>query len=126
MKKGSLAKENEVSMKEYLDAKMELEELRKQHNIPTPKEEESKLSRAITNHFEKKENRPKVKCNRKTYLLLAVLLGWCGGHRFYSRQWIWGILYLVFFWTGIPLAMTIIDLLIAIPLPVDEEGFILV
>lgn len=119
-----MARSNEVSMKEYLDAKMELEELRKQYNIETPESEEGKISKAITRHFERKENRVKIKRKRKTYLLLALLTGWCGGHRFYAHQWILGILYACLFWTGIPLAMTLIDLLIAIPLPVDEEGFI--
>lgn len=121
-----MAKENEVSMKEYLAAKMELEELRKQHNIPTPEKEEGRISRMITRHFDRKENRQKVKCNRKKYILLAVFLGWCGGHRFYSKQWFLGFVYLLLFWTGIPLAMTLIDLLIVIPLPVDEEGSIMV
>jgi len=121
-----MAKNNEVSMKEYLDAKMELEKLRKENNIPTPKSEEGPVSQMITRHFERKENRPKARVNRKTYLLLAVFLGWMGGHRFYSRQWIIGIIYAALFWTGIPIAMTLIDLLIAIPIPKDEEGFILV
>ena len=119
-----MVKSNEVSMKEYLDARMELEELRKQYNIETPEEEEGKISKAITRHFERKENRVKIKRNRKTYILVALLLGWCGGHRFYSHQWLLGVLYAGFFWTGIPLAMTLIDLMIALPLPVDGEGMI--
>ena len=119
-----MARSNEVSMKEYLDAKMELEELRKQYNIPTPETEEGKLSKAITRYFDRKENRVKIKRNRKKYIIFALLLGWCGGHRFYSHQWLLGILYALLFWTGIPLAMTFIDLMIAIPLPVDEEGMI--
>lgn len=121
-----MANKNEVSMKEYLAAKMELEELRKQNNIPTPEAEEGKISRAITRFFERKENRTKTKLNRKKYILFAALLGWCGGHRFYAKQWLLAVLYLGLFWTGIPLAMTLIDLMIVIPLPVDEEGCILV
>ncbi len=121
-----MEKKDEVSMKEYLDARMELEELRKQNNIPTPVEEEGRISRLISRYFDWKENRPKARCVRKTYLILALLLGWAGGHRFYSKRWITGILYLCLCWTGISIAMTIIDLLIVIPIPVDEEGYILV
>lgn len=119
-----MPKSNDVSMKEYLDAKMELEQLRKEYNIPTPVEEEGKISQAITRHFDRKENRVKIKRNRKTYLLIALFLGWCGGHRYYSHQWFLGILYTALFWTGIPIAMTLIDLMVAIPLPVDEDGMI--
>ena len=33
--------------------------------------------------------------------LLALFLGGLGIHRFYLGQW-WGVLYLVFCWTGVP------------------------
>lgn len=46
---------------------------------------------------------------RKTAILLAVLLGWCGVHRFYLGQHIKGVFYLVFFWTFIPLLFSWID-----------------
>ena len=35
-------------------------------------------------------------------MLLALLLGNFGVHRFYLGQVAWGVAYLVFFWTGIP------------------------
>lgn len=60
--------------------------------------------------------------DRKKYILFAVFTGWMGGHRFYARQYPMAILYLLFFWTGFPIAMTLIDLLIAIPKPVDAQG----
>ena len=64
--------------------------------------------------------------NRKKYLLLALFTGWMGGHRFYARQWVVAVLYLALFWTGFPLAMTIIDLLAAIPKEADKNGNICV
>lgn len=82
--------------------------------------------RGIDCLFAIKENRQPVRVKRSTYLLVALLLGWCGGHRYLSKQYGLFVLYLLLFWTGFPIAMTIIDLLIAIPLPVDEEGYIMV
>jgi TM2 domain-containing membrane protein YozV len=42
-------------------------------------------------------------------VLLAVLLGSFGAHHFYLRRNGLGILYLVFFWTGIPAILGIIE-----------------
>lgn len=82
--------------------------------------------RGIDYLFALKEKRQPVRVKRKTYLLVALLLGWCGGHRFMSKQYGLFALYLFFFWTGFPIAMTIIDLMIAIPIPPDEEGYIMI
>lgn len=82
--------------------------------------------RGIDYLFAIKENRQPVRVKRSTYLLVALLLGWCGGHRFLSKQYGLFVLYLLLFWTGFSAAMTIIDLLIAIPLPVSEDGYIMV
>ena len=63
--------------------------------------------------------------SRKTYIRLAASCGWfCGAHRFYCGQKKLGLLYLLFFWTGIPFAMTLVDLMIALPMKPDENGFI--
>jgi TM2 domain-containing membrane protein YozV len=40
--------------------------------------------------------------NRPIAILLALLLGSFGIHRFYVGPISWGVVYLVFFWTGIP------------------------
>lgn len=42
--------------------------------------------------------------------LLAICLGFCGGHQFYYKRYKRGFLYLLFFWTFIPFFLTIIDL----------------
>ncbi|MCI7170768.1 TM2 domain-containing protein [bacterium] len=85
---------------------------------------ENILVRGINFLFALKERREPVKIKRKTYLLTALFLGWCGGHRFLAKQYVLGCLYAALFWTGLPIAMTIIDLMIALPLPQDEDGYI--
>ncbi len=84
------------------------------------------LVRFIDKIFELKESRELVRVSRKKYIIISLLLGWCGGHRFYSKRYILGVIYALLFWTGLPLAMTLIDLMIAIPIPPDEDGFILI
>ena len=66
------------------------------------------------------------KVKRRTYIRLALCCGWlCGAHRFYTGHHLLGALYLIFCWTGIPVAMTLIDLMVALPMQPDEEGMIL-
>lgn len=43
---------------------------------------------------------------------LAFFLGGIGAHRFYLQQYTYGIIYLLFFWTFIPLLISIIDCII--------------
>ncbi|MCH4206905.1 MAG: NINE protein [Solobacterium sp.] len=62
--------------------------------------------------------------NKKTYLILMVLLGWMGGHRYYEHRWVLGMIYTAFFWTGIPFAMCVIDAMIVLPKQKDEAGMI--
>jgi TM2 domain-containing membrane protein YozV len=40
---------------------------------------------------------------------LTLLLGWAGAHRFYLNQWGWGIIYLLFCWTFIPLLVALVE-----------------
>jgi len=114
--------EEGVNIDEYIALQRELDELRRQHGLV----KEGKISHMISSFFERRESREKVLVNRKKLLLLAVFTGWMGGHRFYTRQYKLAVCYLLFFWTGVPMAMTIIDLLEFIPIPVDENGNILV
>ncbi|HBA49713.1 MAG TPA: TM2 domain-containing protein [Lachnospiraceae bacterium] len=117
------AKKEEVTMEEYLAAKAELDAVREEYGV---RPREGRISRAISEFFNKRDVREQQKVNRKKYLLLALFTGWMGGHRFYARQWAVAALYLVLFWTGFPLAMTIIDLLAAIPREADKDGNICV
>lgn len=42
-------------------------------------------------------------------ILLAIFLGWLGGHKFYLGEKGKGILYLLFFWTAVPCVVSFID-----------------
>ena len=116
-------KTNDVSFDDYLALQKELDETRKEYGVEV---KEGKISKAISYFFEKKESRVPQPVNRKKYMLLALFTGWMGGHRFYAKQYPTGILYLLFCWTGCPVAMTLIDLMIAIPKEVDKDGRILI
>lgn len=109
-------------VEEYVALVQELDTLKAERGEARP---EGKVSRAISNFFDYRENRKKRVLSKKKYILLAVFTGWMGGHRFYARQWVTAILYLLFFWCGFPMAMTIVDLMIVIPMEANENGNIL-
>lgn len=109
-------------LEEFMALQAELDELKAQRSETQP---EGRVSRAISGFFDRREAREKQVLNKKKYILLAVFTGWMGGHRFYARQWPTAILYLAFFWCGFPLAMTIVDLMIVIPMQANENGNIL-
>lgn len=50
-------------------------------------------------------------------LTLCFFLGWIGAHEFYLRKYLWGALYLIFFWTFIPLFLSILDFIIMLLTP---------
>lgn len=50
--------------------------------------------------------------SRWVAILLAFFLGGLGVHKFYLKQTLWGILYLVFIWTYIPAFLSFIEALI--------------
>lgn len=62
--------------------------------------------------------------HKKTYLLLLLFTGFLGGHRYYEGRRGLGILYTLFCWTGVPLAMCLIDAMIVIPVKADENGMV--
>ena len=121
LKKAKEKDENAVIISEIIAAQRELDELKEEYGL---QEEEKGIKKAITNFFDKKEALAQVPINKKKYLWLAVLLGWAGGHRFYTKQYGTAVLYLLTCWTGYSMAMTIIDLLIVIPKTPDENGTI--
>lgn len=73
-------------------------------------------------YFNWKETRPRHQVNRRVYLWLTVLGGWCGLHRFYEHRWYLGAFYLALCWTGFPVALMVVDWMIAFPMKADEEG----
>ncbi len=115
--------EEQKIMNDIIMAQAELDALKREHGI---EQEEKGIKKAISNFFDRRDSREKVLLNKKTYIWLAVLLGWVGAHRFYSKQYLLGIIYLVLFWSGVPIAMTIIDLMVIIPMQPDENGNVLI
>lgn len=115
-------KDEKVSFAEYFALQQELNETRKEYGVAV---EEGRLSRMVSRFFERRENRPLHAVDKKKYLLLAVFTGWMGGHRFYAKRYGLALLYLAFFWSGFPIAMTLIDLMAGIPMEADGEGKIL-
>lgn len=109
-------------VEEYIALQQELDDLKSRKGEKQP---EGRVSRAISGFFDRREAREKRLLDKKRYILLALLTGWMGGHRFYARQWPTAMLYLLLFWCGFPLAMTIVDLMIVIPMKADESGNIL-
>ena len=76
----------------------------------------------INRFFDKYKKPHTVK--KKTYLLLILFTGWFGGHRWYEKRYVLAVLYTAFFWTGVPLAMAILDAFQTFPLKADENGMI--
>lgn len=118
------SKKEQVSPEEYFALQRELEETKRQYGIVDEPAKEGRISRAISNFFDRRDAREKVPVNKKKYMLL-MLLGIVGAHRFYARQYGVALFYLATCWLGVSIAMTIIDVLVVIPMQPDEEGNIL-
>lgn len=111
--------EDAYVVSDIIAAQMELDALKKEQGIV---EEEKGMKKAISNFFDRKEAQSQIPLKKKTYMLLAVFLGAFGAHRFYSKQYMTAVLYLLTCWTGFSIAMTIVDLMIALPKKPDENG----
>ena len=108
---------------EFIKAEEELKQLRIEHGIEDPNE--GKISRKISAYFERQANREPVAVSKKKYIILALLTGWMGGHRFYCKHYKVGLTYLLLFWMGIGLYHSILDIMIVIPMQPDKNGKIL-
>ena len=60
--------------------------------------------------------------SKGAYIGLCLLLGGIGAHKFLAGKWVQGLLYLAFCWTGFPVVLALIDLLIAMFKRPDEYG----
>ena len=56
------------------------------------------------------------------YVLFAIMLGTFGAHKFYAGKTGQGIIYIVFFWTGIPTIVGLVEGIIALTKPADANG----
>ncbi len=65
---------------------------------------------------------------KNIYLIITVLLGYIGIHKFYARKYFVGTFYLImyacFYWTPIPYIMVLIDFLVALFKKEDMDGMI--
>lgn len=100
-------------------AQHELNQLKKEYGL---EEEERGVKKAISSFFDRKEAQAQIPLKKKTYIWLALLLGWAGAHRFYSKQYTTAVLYLLLCWSGFSFAMTVVDLMFALPKVADENG----
>lgn len=120
MKQDKRKKQERVSPDEMMALELELAQVKKEHGIKVKTTWWARLSDILT----ARSKGPK-QVERKKYIRLALICGWfCGAHRFYAGQKLLGVLYLLFCWTGIPVAMTLIDLMIVIPMKPNEAGII--
>lgn len=62
--------------------------------------EQVKLHGKFSNKIEMRSNKNKI-----VAALLAIFLGGIGIHKFYLGRVGWGIVYLLFSWTGIPMVL---------------------
>lgn len=67
-----------------------------------------------------------MKVSKGLYIALCLFLGGVGIHKFYAGKWIAGLLYLALCWTGIPVVLSLFDLLVAIFNRADDYGEIYV
>ena len=63
--------------------------------------------------------------NRKKYLWLCAL-SIVGANQFYARHYLKGVFYLILSWTGISVALGLMDWMVAIPKTADENGNIMI
>ena len=59
---------------------------------------------------------------KSIYIALCLFLGGLGIHKFYAGKWFQGLLYVAFCWTGIPVVIALIDLLVAMFKTPDQYG----
>ncbi|MFS5643729.1 TM2 domain-containing protein [Streptococcus agalactiae] len=62
------------------------------------------------------------KVNKVIYVLLALFLGEFGLHKFYAGKTGTGILYLIFCWTFIPGFIGVVEGILAILKPADQDN----
>ena len=119
MQEAAARKEEEMKLvSDIAYAQEELNQLRKEYGL---EKEEKGLKKLITRYLDKREERTRVPVNKKKYIWLC-LLGAFGAHRFYSKRYGLGVLYLLLCWSGLSISMTIIDWMIVAPMKADENG----
>jgi len=60
--------------------------------------------------------------NKIAYGILAILLGGFGIHKFYAGKTMWGIIYILLCWTGIPAILALVEGIIGLTTHDDGSG----
>ena len=113
----------QLTRDDFIKAELALQDAKMEAGIDVENEKGKGL---IGKYHDWKKNRTKHKVNKKKYILLCLLLGWCGGHRYYEKRYWLAAFYTLFFWTVIPFFLCVTDLLIALPVQADENGDIVI
>lgn len=113
----------QLTRDDFIKAELALQDAKMEAGIDVENEKGKGL---IGKYHDWKKNRTKHKVNKKKYILLCILLGWCGGHRYYEKRYWLAAFYTLFFWTVIPFFLCVTDLLIALPMQADENGDIVI
>ncbi len=66
------------------------------------------------------------KVDKTSYILLSMLLGGFGVHKFYAGKTALGVVYLIFCWTYIPAILGFIEGIVVINKPADKFGKVIV
>lgn len=120
-----MAMYNKEKDKTYVDPKVfiqlenQLQDAKEMQNIEAKPKLWVRIGDFIVNAL---HSRQPVALSRRKYIKLAVFGGIFGAHRFYAKQYGLGILYLLTCFTGFSVAMTVIDLMIALPKEQDGNG----
>lgn len=113
----------QLTRDDFIKAELALQDAKMEAGIDVENEKGKGL---IGKYHDWKKNRTKHKVNKKKYILLCLLLGWCGGHRYYEKRYWLAAFYTLFFWTVIPFFLCVTDLLIVLPMKADENGDIVI
>ena len=62
-----------------------------------------------TGRMKDKKEKSVKKRSRTAAGILAILAGSVGAHKFYLGEWKKGVAYLLFFWSGVPLLLGIVE-----------------
>ncbi len=117
------AEDNNPDIKDFIEAEEELAQLKEQYGI---EEKTPFWKRAIDALFARIKKREPVKINKKKYCLTALFGGWLGIHQFLVGKKKTGAAYLLLFWSGFSVIMTVFDLWYALFLKADEENCIFI
>lgn len=116
---GQMLRDGQI--KELIGLEEELHELEEKYGIEGEKPLWVRAGEAYYAFKEKHNKRNPV--NRKTYLWLCALAV-VGANQFYAKHFVRGLFYLAISWTGIPVALGLIDWMTAVPKKPDENGMI--